>query len=67
MSVRPAAGRDLDEQAESLAAEASLETALRFYDAARLTFQELARSLSLGELWPSRLPRLAGLSVFRFR
>jgi toxin ParE1/3/4 len=39
--VLPAADRDLDDQAAYLAMEASLETALRFYDAARSTFGEI--------------------------
>jgi toxin ParE1/3/4 len=41
--VLPAADRDLDEQAAYLAAQASLETALRFYDAASSTFAEIVR------------------------
>lgn len=40
--VLPAADRDLDEQAGYLAQQASLETALRFYDAAALTFDHIA-------------------------
>ena len=40
--VLPAADRDLDYQAACLAAEASLETALRFYDAASTTFGKIA-------------------------
>lgn len=65
--VRPVADRDLDDQADYLATHASLETALRFYDAARATFQELARSPGIGEPWPSRLPRLAGVRVARIQ
>jgi ParE toxin of type II toxin-antitoxin system, parDE len=40
--ILPAADRDLDDQAAYLASQASLETALRFYDAASSTFAKLA-------------------------
>jgi toxin ParE1/3/4 len=63
--VLPAADRDLDDQAAYLAAEASLETALRFYDAAGLTFGKIAGMPGIGERWPSANPRLAGLHVWR--
>ncbi len=61
--ILPAADRDLDDQAEYLAREANLETALRFYEAANRTFQELARMPGLGERRESDHPRLAGLRV----
>jgi toxin ParE1/3/4 len=64
-SIRPAADRDLDSQAEYLAREASLETALRFYDAAATTFEKLAGMPGLGEPRESADPRLAGLRVWR--
>jgi len=63
--VLPAADRDLDDQAAYLAAEASLETALRFYDAANITFGKIASMPGIGERWPSANPRLAGLRVWR--
>jgi toxin ParE1/3/4 len=63
--VLPAADRDLDEQAAYLAAQASLETALRFYDAASSTFAEIVCMAGIGERWPSANPRLAGLRVWR--
>jgi toxin ParE1/3/4 len=63
--VLPAADRDLDDQAAYLATEASLETALRFYDAAGTTFGKLAGMPGLGERWPSANPRLSGLRVWR--
>jgi toxin ParE1/3/4 len=63
--VLPAADRDLDEQAAYLADEASLETALRFYDAASVTFGKIASMPGIGERWPSTNPRLAGLRVWR--
>lgn len=63
--VLPAADRDLDGQADYLAREASLETALRFYDAARTTFEKLARMPGIGQRRDSSQPRLAGLRVWR--
>ena len=63
--VLPAADRDLDDQAAHLAAEASLETALRFYDAASFTFGKIAQMPGMGEPWKSANPRLAGLRVHR--
>jgi hypothetical protein len=39
--VLPAADRDLHDQAAYLVAEASLEIALRFYDAANITFDKI--------------------------
>jgi len=59
------AGRDLDGQAEYLMQEASLETALRFYDAAAATFEKLARMPGMGERRESPNPHLAGLPVWR--
>jgi toxin ParE1/3/4 len=41
--ILPAADRDLEDQAAYLASQASLETALRFYDAASSTFAKAAR------------------------
>ena len=63
--VSPAADRDLDEQADYLAKQASLETALRFYDAAAATFEKIAQMPSMGERWDSSNPRLAELRVWR--
>ena len=63
--VLPAADRDLDDQAVYLATEASLETALRFYDAASTTFGKIASTPGIGERWPSANPRLDGLRVWR--
>jgi toxin ParE1/3/4 len=65
VSVLPAADRDIDGQAEYLMREASLETALRFYDATAATFDKLARMPSMGERRESSNPRLAGLRVWR--
>ena len=63
--ILPVADRDLDDQAAFLAAEASLETALRFYDAASSTFGKIASMPSIGEQWLSTNPRLTGLRVWR--
>jgi hypothetical protein len=41
--ILPAADTDLDDQAAYLACEASLDVALRFYDAAAATFEAIAR------------------------
>lgn len=61
----PAADRDLDDQAAYLADQASLETALRFYDAARATFERVAQTPGLGEPRESGNARLVGLRVWR--
>lgn len=63
--VSPAADRDLDDQADYLAEEASLETALRFYDACHATFEKIAGMPGIGERRESPDPRLAGLRVWR--
>lgn len=65
LRVTPAADGDLDNQAAYLAANASLKTALRFYDAAATTFEKIARMPGLGELRDSANPRLSGLRVWR--
>ena len=48
-----------------LAQEASLETALRFYDASSTTFGKLADMPGLGERRETSNPRLEGLRVWR--
>jgi toxin ParE1/3/4 len=63
--ILPAADRDLDEQAAYLAQEASLETALRFYDAASTAFGKLVDMPGLGERRETANPRLEGLRVSR--
>ncbi len=63
--VLPAADRDLDDQAAYLAIEASLETALRFYDAASTSFDRIASMPGIGERWQSTNPRLTELRVWR--
>jgi toxin ParE1/3/4 len=64
-TVLPAADHDLDGHADYLARQASLETALRFYDAAAATFESLTRMPAMGERRESANPRLAGLRVWR--
>jgi toxin ParE1/3/4 len=63
--VLPAADRDLDDQAAYLATQASLDIALRFYDAANSTFAKISSMPGIGQRWPSANPRLAGLRVWR--
>ncbi len=63
--VRPAADEDLDDQAGYLAMHASLDVALRFYDAASSTFAKIASMPGIGERWPSANPRLANLHISR--
>jgi toxin ParE1/3/4 len=54
LEVRPAADRDLDEQAAYIA-HRSVATADRLYQAARATFQKLC-DMPLGGVWPSARP-----------
>jgi toxin ParE1/3/4 len=63
--ILPAADRDLDGQAAYLAQEASLETALRFYDAASTTFGKLADMPGLGERRETSNARPEGLRCWR--
>lgn len=64
-SLLQAADQDLDDQADYLVQEASLDIALRFYDAARTTFEHLARMPTLGERRVSANPRLSGMRIWR--
>ncbi|MGC8643212.1 MAG: type II toxin-antitoxin system RelE/ParE family toxin [Isosphaeraceae bacterium] len=61
--VLPAADRDLDAHAGYLMEKASLETALRFYEAAAATFERLVQVPGLGEPYESNNQRLIGLRV----
>lgn len=63
--IRPAADRDMDARAEYLAEHASLEIALRFYDAASEAFSFLAGNPNVGALDESANPALAGVRVWR--
>jgi toxin ParE1/3/4 len=62
--VRPAADRDLDDQAEYLTAHQNLETGLRFYRAAEETFNLLAAQPKMGKPAECRSPLLAGMRMF---
>ena len=63
--VKPKADRDLDDYADYLAENASLDVALRFFDAAYSTFALIATQPNMG--WRSRVkyPGLEALRVFR--
>ena len=62
--VRPAGGRDLDEQAEYLAAHRDVETAVRFYRAAEETFRLLASQPDMGRVTEYRSSFLTGMRMF---
>jgi len=63
--VLPAADLDLDAQAGYLAEHAGLETALRFYDAAATSFEQIARMPGIGQLWQSARLRPSELRIWR--
>jgi toxin ParE1/3/4 len=63
--VLPAADRDIDEQAEYLGDQASLEIALRFYDAAAETFAFIATQPGIGAPYEGRTLAGAGIRVWR--
>jgi toxin ParE1/3/4 len=63
--LRPAAGRDLNQHADYLLAEAGPETALNFVDCARSSFDRLAGSSGMGSPVRSANPALAGLRKWR--
>jgi len=48
VQLSPAATQDIDDLADYLAKEASVETALRFYDAVETTFELLATQPEMG-------------------
>ncbi len=62
--VRPAADRDLDDQAEYLADRQNLEAGLRFYRAAEETFRLLAGQPKLGRIAGYGTQLLAGMRMF---
>ena len=62
--VRPAAERDLDEQAEYLAVHQSVTVAVRFHHAAEDTFQLLANQPEIGRRAEYRSPLLVGIRMF---
>lgn len=61
--IRPAADADLDNHARHIT-EDNLDAALRFYDQARRTFDDLAAMPGMGIPYPSDEPRLTGLRFF---
>ncbi len=56
---------DLDGHAEYLRTQSSLETALRFLEAAEATFSDLAAMPGMGKVREVRNPRLSGLRQWR--
>ncbi len=65
--MRPAAGRDLDEQATYLAAHRNLEAALQFYRAAEETFRLLATHPEIGRVAPCRTPLLGNVRMLALK
>lgn len=61
--VRPAADRDLDEQAEYIARRHNPETALLFYSAAQETFALIATQPHMGRTRSFRNPAFAGVRM----
>lgn len=66
-SVLPTADTDLDEQAQYLGENASLDTALRFYDAAEQTFAFLTEAPTIGPIRETKNPALAGIRLWRIK
>jgi toxin ParE1/3/4 len=64
--IRPRASVDIDEQFAYIAAN-NFDAALRFFDAARQTFSQLAQMPGLGSLYNIENPRLVGLRRWAVR
>jgi toxin ParE1/3/4 len=64
-ALRPAAGRELRENADYLRVHAGPEEAVRFVDAARRSFARLAERPGIGSRVPTRNPQLVGLRKWR--
>lgn len=64
-TIKPQADRDLDEFAGRLAQEASVDLALRFFEAAQRTFALLATQPNMGWRSSIKYPGLESLRVFR--
>lgn len=58
--LRPSASQDLDDHFAYIA-EDNLDVALQFFDSARLTIAQLARTPGIGRLYPVENPRLQEL------
>ena len=64
--IRPKAGVDLDEQFSYIAAN-NFDAALRFFDAARQTFSQLAQMPGIGSVYNIENLRLVGLRKWAVR
>ncbi|PSR16372.1 type II toxin-antitoxin system RelE/ParE family toxin [filamentous cyanobacterium CCP3] len=67
--IRPRASQDLDDHFTYIA-QSNAEAALRFFDAARLTIAQIARTPRIGVVYPIQSDALQGLRkwpVKRFR
>ncbi|MEX2216693.1 MAG: type II toxin-antitoxin system RelE/ParE family toxin [Phycisphaeraceae bacterium] len=58
--MREQASRELDDCVEYIAGD-SIDNAIRLFDAAKATFEDLADSPGLGRSYPSNVAGLAGL------
>jgi toxin ParE1/3/4 len=58
--IRPQASQDLEDHFAYIAQNNS-EAALKFFDAARLTIAQIAKTSSIGSLYRTQNPRLQGL------
>ncbi len=65
--LRPEAERDLDEQAEHIASEGSVEAALKFYEAAEETLALILAHPRMGVARRFRNPLLAGVRMCLIR
>ncbi len=65
--VFSSATADLDQQADYLAENVNLDTALRFYKAAEKTFAFLVSTPEAGAIRDSRNPTLAAIRVWRIK
>ena len=61
--IRPQAERDLDECAAHIAKD-NLDVALRLYDAAEETYQNLAQFQEMGRIYTSAIPDLGDVRCF---
>ncbi|MCW6050985.1 type II toxin-antitoxin system RelE/ParE family toxin [Lyngbya sp. CCAP 1446/10] len=64
--IRPMASFDIDEQFAYIATN-NFDAALRFFDAARQTFSQLAQMPAIGSLYSIENPRLVGLRKWAVR
>ena len=62
--IRPAASRDLDEQAQYIAADSGIETALHFYEMADETFRLLLSHPRLRRATQIRIRLLGNTRMF---